>query len=225
MTSTMRITLKEMMVRQKFMRSAHRKFATSRQQPSSVTTTLQYLEPLDRYKNEKPYLINIPSEALSSGSATNESYIPYGNIIINDVRGRENSFTLDQNGFAVFHDGQQYNPSFKSSTVSRDLRRNFLGTVLEYEEYESYQLVKQKYRAATDTFLTHLLGAETTKTFGHEVRRRQHSFPNKPRGEDGTPQPIQGVHIGMLPSFLVRRGLLLDEPGSKHVTGLQSMIR
>jgi hypothetical protein len=195
--SKMRITPRTIMPLLNFVRFAKRTLTTSALHASRVTTTIQYLEPLELYKKEKPYLINIPAEALPSGLATNESYIPYSGIVMEDMRGKENDFALDHNGFAVFRDHHQHNSAFKSSNVRERLGQNFLGSSLKYEEYDDYGVVKQKYRRDTERFLTHLLGAETTKTFTHEVRKRQQSFPKKPRGEDGSPQPIQGVHVGM----------------------------
>ncbi|OAP56963.1 hypothetical protein AYL99_09075 [Fonsecaea erecta] len=165
---------------------------------------MQYLEPLELYK-EKPYLINIPAEALPPGLATNESYIPYPGIVIEDMRGKENNFTLDRNGFAVFRDDRQHESVFKSSAIRERLGVNFLGSCLKYDEYDDYAVVKTKYRKASEDFLTHLLGAETTKTFTHEVRRRQQSFPKKPRGDDGSPQPIQGVHVDFTRDWALRR--------------------
>jgi hypothetical protein len=72
------------------------------------------------------------------GLATTESYIPYFGIVIEDLRGKENDFALDQNGFAVFRDHQQHNSAFKSSSVLACLGQNFLESSIKYEEYDDY---------------------------------------------------------------------------------------
>lgn len=159
---------------------------------------MQYLEPLELYKTTKPYLINIPADVLPPGMASNESYTEYSRIVIQDIRGREDAFSLDQNGFAVYQQAHpQLRKTFPASTVDR-LRPNFLATVLSYDDFANRSMVKEKYRRASEVFLRHLLGAESVHTFTHEVRRRHQSFPAKPRGDDGSPQPIQGVHVGKL---------------------------
>ena len=141
-------------------------------------------------------MVNIPAEALPLGLASNESYVPYSEIAIEDMRNRENDFLFDRNGFGVYRDAREHKSAFPSSTVLKNLGQNFLGSSLEYEEFNHYGIVEQKCRRASETFLTHLLGAETAETFTREVRRRQQSFPTKPRGNNESLQPIQGVHVG-----------------------------
>ncbi|KAI1385932.1 uncharacterized protein F4822DRAFT_432790 [Hypoxylon trugodes] len=149
---------------------------------SPLATTLHYLDPLEIYKTEKPYHLNVPPSALAPHQKqSNEVSKAYEGILINDLRGRESDFTLDANGFQVFRDEKDH--------VS-------LNSALKYEDYENSPVVKDKYREAVKSFLVERLGAGIVIPFTHEVRRRSEVFPLLPRGTGKAPQPVQGVHVG-----------------------------
>lgn len=85
---------------------------------------------------------------------SNEQSQGYDGILINSLRGREQDFDLDRNGFQIFKDG--------SDTFS-------LAKALDYDEYTDFNTVKSKYRAAVGEFLKERLGAEKVFPFTHEV--------------------------------------------------------
>lgn len=64
-----------------------------------MKTTLTFLEDLPRYEDEKPFRFvgfpNLPQEWQS-----NCEYIDEKDISLTDVRGNENSFSLEEAGFA-----------------------------------------------------------------------------------------------------------------------------
>lgn len=172
----------------------HRAFRFSIQRYSTAiiprTTTLYYLAPLDIYKTQKPYHLNVPPSALSAGLQSNEQSQGYDGITIDCLRGRENEFTLDKNGFQIFKD---------------DGTAFSLNSALNYEAYSDFQTVKKRYREAVRRFLIERLGAEDVLPFTHEVRRRDAEFPRLPRGTGKAPQPVQGVHVDFTPRWAIER--------------------
>ncbi|ETN40800.1 uncharacterized protein HMPREF1541_05080 [Cyphellophora europaea CBS 101466] len=165
------------------------------QRASSLTTpttsaTLYYLSRLELYKHEKPYHINVPPSALPPGMQSTEKSEGYDGITVNNLRGREHEFSLDNSGFQVFRDEEK--------TFS-------LASALKYDEYADFQTVKSRYRAAVSQFLVERLGAEAVFPFTHEVRRRASVFPRLPRGTGEAPQPVQGVHVDFTPRWAVER--------------------
>ena len=96
----------------------------------------------------------MPPSALPQNLQSNEVSQAYEGIKINNIRGRENCFTLDDNGFQIFRD---------------DDLGVALGSTLTYEEYSDFNTVKQRYRQAVKDFLMERLGAEEVLPFTHEV--------------------------------------------------------
>ncbi|KAM0803107.1 hypothetical protein BDR22DRAFT_802241 [Usnea florida] len=139
---------------------------------------LWYLKPLDLYQAEKPYHINLPSQALGSHAQSNEVSHEYPGIRIKSLRGLENEFTLDRNGFQIFQDVDCGNDYFDDPDA---VRRDYYPTI--------ERLLKEK------------LGAQSAIAFTHDVRRREPQFPALPRGTGRSPQPIQGVHVDLTPRW------------------------
>lgn len=59
---------------------------------------MNFISDLDLYKTEKPY--NCRAEGL--GELTNLVFEPYSGIPVNDVRGSEHKFSLEEHGFTFF---------------------------------------------------------------------------------------------------------------------------
>ncbi|CAG8069228.1 unnamed protein product [Penicillium salamii] len=68
-----------------------------------VHTRLRYLKWDERYKREKPYQINSHIPGLSEHEKSNLSFESVAQSIA-DIRGQEDEFTLDTNGFQVLAD-------------------------------------------------------------------------------------------------------------------------
>lgn len=151
----------------------------------------------------KPFHINVPQGGIPNGTHTNEVSGPYHNIPVHDMRGREDEFSLDRQGFQVIRD-----------------RNNDVDTVLEAlspKDYPKLDLVMGQVGPAMQNLLRKRLGAESVITFAFRVssiphqelgsrltakaqfRRRHNKFPALPRGTDpNIAQPVQGVHGGQL---------------------------
>ncbi|KAL6713620.1 hypothetical protein ACLMJK_009085 [Lecanora helva] len=142
---------------------------------------LWYLRRLNTYKTEKPYHINLPARALGCHWQTNEVSQEQGDIRIEDIRGREEHFSLDTNGFQV-------------------LRAAWNG--LNHDDPDA---VRRGYYHTIECLLEDRLGARFAKAFTHDIRRREASFPALPRGTGRSPQPIQGVHVGMFTGSVMNK--------------------
>ena len=66
--------------------------------PTATTASMNFISDLDLYKTEKPY--NCRAEGL--GELTNLVFEPYSGIPVNDVRGSEHKFSLEEHGFTFF---------------------------------------------------------------------------------------------------------------------------
>jgi hypothetical protein len=122
-------------------------------------TSLFYLKPLELYQAVKPYHLNVPAWSLPPGMQSNEVSEPVHNIQITNVRGREREFTLDKNGF-------QY---FKDTDANGTERTVSLSTCLEYEDYASRSMIRERYWPEVKYFLKGILCAEEVIPFTHEV--------------------------------------------------------
>ena len=122
---------------------------------------LWYLKPLDLYRTEKPYHINLPANALGSHAQSNEVSQEYAGIRIQSLRGFENDFTLDKNGFQIFQDcvcgnGLDWSAHSASAAATSDV-------------YNDPDLVRKIYYPAIEHFLKGKLGARSAKAFAHDV--------------------------------------------------------
>ena len=131
-------------------------------QISTITNAkLWYLKPLDLYRTEKPYHINLPANALGGHAQSNEESQEYGGITITDLRNREKDFTLNKNGFQVFKDIQ--NGSLSASST------HSASTVLDSTDCDDAEKVRRKVYPAIERWLKDRLEAESVKAFTHDV--------------------------------------------------------
>ena len=122
---------------------------------------LWYLKPLDLYRAEKPYHINLPSEALGSHAQSNEVSHEYPGIRIKSLRGLENEFTLDRNGFQIFQDidcgdGSKRSLHDVSAAPSPDY-------------FDDPDAVRRNYYPTIERLLKEKLGAQSAIAFTHDV--------------------------------------------------------
>ncbi|KAK0625096.1 hypothetical protein B0T17DRAFT_261280 [Bombardia bombarda] len=156
----------------------------------SVLATMWYLTPLQEYKTTKPYVINVPQSAVPGGKQTNKASKPYHGCVMTDMRPSLGSFSLDKNGFEVLH--------------------GMTSTLATSESYDNTDRVRDIYCEEVADRLREFLGAELALTLGHSVRRRDPSFPSKPRGdkESKNTQPIPGVHVDYTPAWAFKNACM-----------------
>jgi hypothetical protein len=118
--------------------------------PNDQEVSLEYLEWQPLYAEEKPFeiLIDIPKEFVGD-KRTNLVFKKYPNERISDVRGKEDSFTLDVNGFA-----------FRTH-----------GTAMRKEEWADEHLVESKYfKEVEDLLRKELDGVDRVHIFDWRLR-------------------------------------------------------
>jgi hypothetical protein len=95
--------------------------------PTDEQSRIVYLEWQDLYNEEKPFQVfaNVPHD--STERLTNLVFAPSPPLRIHDLRGRENDFSLDRNGFAVIRDQM---PAFDIST-----KETMEGNAIPYFEH------------------------------------------------------------------------------------------
>ncbi len=74
---------------------------------ATVTASLNYTNPLDLYKVEKPFFSNIPAP---DGRQSNQVVRRYDGIDFRNIRDDPSRFTIDEHGFELFQFGQEDQP-------------------------------------------------------------------------------------------------------------------
>lgn len=89
--------------------------------PGDVETGLHYLQRLPLYEKEKPYYINWPVFDTPEVEQTNLSHERFDGIQIHDIRGEEEKFKMDVQGFQlVKHKTSLSNDDFEDDTAVRE---------------------------------------------------------------------------------------------------------
>jgi hypothetical protein len=114
--------------------------------PTDVTTTLVFLRRESKHNTEKPFKLQYdPGEGLPRTNCINEGT---NDITIHDFRGKEEDFTLEQQGFAV-----------------RSLRSK-----LEPDEFLDDDKVKSVYYDELKELVKRELGAKRVEVLEHGAR-------------------------------------------------------
>jgi hypothetical protein len=126
-----------------------------------VKGVLNYISPIA----DKPHTYNyepppgVPRQNFQDAAHT---------VTIADLRGHEDAFTLDRQGFAAV------------SHRSRETR------------FEDEAAIRDQYYAESEALLADLLGAHRVLTFDHTIRRR---LPGQTEHREGLRQPVARVHV------------------------------
>lgn len=84
-----------------------------------VDTSLYYLAPLEEYQRVKPYYVNWPVHNIPGAEQTNLSHEKYP-VQVEDVRGQEGNFKLDECGFELLnHQTSLENDDFEDDAKIR----------------------------------------------------------------------------------------------------------
>lgn len=107
--------------------------------------SLNFLERHDLYKEEKPYVLTFkPPDGFPS---TNVKLDLHEDVEVYDIRGRENEFSIDQNGFALMK----------------------LNSQLSYKDFGEDEIVSKIYLKEVADALIKRLGASQVQIFEHVV--------------------------------------------------------
>jgi hypothetical protein len=110
-----------------------------------ISTSIEHLADLELYKTEKPYAVILRQSDWNESIVTNNlQFELHNNVVVKDIRGRENEFALDTHGFAIMH---------HRSSLS---------------QFETWDDVRY-YQKETQQFLTKLFDAERVVTYDVKV--------------------------------------------------------
>ncbi|KAL1605447.1 hypothetical protein SLS60_004997 [Paraconiothyrium brasiliense] len=139
----------------------------------AVRGSIYFLNLDDRYKKEKPYAFRYPVRGVEQ---TNMRMTPTEGIRIKDIRGRENDFTFDKDGFTV-------------ANVDHGV---------SYSDFFTEQGLKSYFKVM-ECMLQSLLGAEKVHIFRHGIRKRHVEFPVSTGQPYEYDQPTSVAHIDTTP--------------------------
>jgi len=109
-----------------------------------AVTTINFIQQHTLYEEEKPYLLTY--EPPNDFPKTNVK-LDKREMSINDIRGNEQDFTIDQNGFSIMK----------------------IESKLSYEDFNDADLVKSIYLREVAETVKELLGASRVQIFEHLV--------------------------------------------------------
>lgn len=148
---------------------------------NAVVGRFNFIKRLGLYKTIKPYSIAIEIESWSGNVPRSNFQQDSVDVSVEDIRGREDQFTFDQNGFALLE--------FNSSMM--------------YEDFEDTRKLEDLYAQELGACLLQYFEAKSVRVFSILVRRRHPEFPNiEVRRTAQAVQPASRVHIDATPQAL-----------------------
>ena len=134
--------------------------------PGTVLAELNFFKPPENDEKPHNYMYAGPEPQRNFGD------IPHV-VPIEDIRGRENEFSLDKSGFQVVHAPSQ----------------------TTYEDFNDEEKIKTKYYAEIEDILKKVTGAHKVVIFDHTIRRAIPGQVDKPSSRG----PVGRVHIDQTP--------------------------
>jgi hypothetical protein len=136
----------------------------------TIDISLNYMKP---GYSEKPYFKSNTIAGVFESSNIDHEYYPHK---VTDVRGQEDAFYLDKNGF-----------EFAKHSTSED--------IIELIRNNNDEQIKKQYYPQIEKFLKERTGADRVFIFDHTVRKRDPRLRRDGRGPVGARQPALRVHI------------------------------
>ncbi|KAI2616844.1 hypothetical protein GGR54DRAFT_609055 [Hypoxylon sp. NC1633] len=137
-----------------------------------VTTVIKYLKPLALYQTEKPFKIAFDVSEIAEAQKTNHEFVDH-HISVTDVRGTEDQFTLDKNGFQFCK----------------------LPTSLRKDDFDSDEIVRSQLYSEVKELVGGLMPQGTEVVIlGHKRRERRPGFPAVVAYSIPLPHPVVYAH-------------------------------
>ncbi|KAF1810426.1 putative CmcJ-like methyltransferase [Eremomyces bilateralis CBS 781.70] len=161
--------------------------------PTTVTAELDFLKKDIKHSTEKPYKLQYdPGPDLPRWNCENVSQ---SDIPVHDIRGHENEYTLEKNGFVVL--------KLESRLVPEDF----------YDEKK----VKEVYYEEVKEVLKRERGAKRVEILEHGIRKRHEEFPISTGGDYQYLQPTSVIHIDFTPEAALESSAnILKVPSSEY---------
>ena len=138
----------------------------------TITASMNFLLRDSLYKEERPYLLifqppaGFPKQNIKLEKKTG--------LKIEDIRGREQQFSLEKNGFQITKIRSRMSP----------------------EDFDSEDLVKKVYLKEAADHVRELFGAQKVQIFEHLLRKRHEVFPISTGAPYKYNQPTSIAHVG-----------------------------
>jgi len=156
-------------------------------------TTIYFLRPDPLHKEEKPYAFRFdPGAGVQQSNFTHD---PHGGITVRNMRGSEDQFTFERNGFTVLKLPQH----------------------VPYDAYHDPQGIRA-YFVQLESLLRDHLGASHVEVFRHGLRKRDESFPVSTGNDYQYDQPTSVAHVDTTPQEA------LEEVKRQHGANATSLL-
>jgi hypothetical protein len=138
----------------------------------TITASMNFLLRDSLYEEERPYLlifeppVGFPKQNIKLEKQTS--------LKIEDIRGREQQFSLGKNGFQITKIGSRMSP----------------------EDFDNEDLVKNVYLREAADHVRELFGAQKVQIFEHLLRKRHEIFPISTGAPYKYNQPTSIAHVG-----------------------------
>ncbi|KAF4633371.1 hypothetical protein G7Y89_g4742 [Cudoniella acicularis] len=130
------------------------------EQPHNVSTTINYHIDTDDGSKPLPYIVGQPQTYYRPSKPLS--------VTVHDIRGNEEKYTLDTNGFEIFrHESKE-------------------------REFSDWETIKREYFPETEQLLKDATGATRVFIFGHQLRRKPQATDNP---ENLAREPVRRAHI------------------------------
>ncbi|KAF2736408.1 putative CmcJ-like methyltransferase [Polyplosphaeria fusca] len=140
-----------------------------------IRASLTFLKPDPLHDHEKPYRLRYdPGPGIPR---TNCTTLSQENIVIKDIRGQEDAYSLDQNGFEVVE----------------------LESELSPKAFLDIERVKDVWYDELSTMLKNRYGAKRVEVLEHGIRRRHANFPISTGEDYEYLQPTSIIHVDFTP--------------------------
>ncbi|KAK3935063.1 hypothetical protein QBC46DRAFT_424225 [Diplogelasinospora grovesii] len=137
---------------------------------STVHASLYFLQRDELHKKQRPYTFKFPPN--NGCPKSNLTHEKIDGIPVEDMRGREDQFQLEKNGFTILK----------------------VDTGLEYDDFFTHEGVNQYFRLMEEVLKTHL-GASRVDLFRHCIRKRHPGYPVSDGSTYDYDQPTTVAHV------------------------------
>ncbi|KAK0624007.1 hypothetical protein B0T14DRAFT_517387 [Immersiella caudata] len=151
---------------------------------NDISATLEFLEDLELYKTERPYILTPHGHGLDhlgdskNGQSLNTVRLINGEVVVRDIRGLgQDKFTLQDAGFGI---------------VNNETRNKTLDFMSEE--------ARKDYGRETEEFWKKELEAEYVLTYNVRLRRNGYWDPNEPvdvAARGWIDPPAKGIHVDL----------------------------
>ncbi|KAK1749797.1 hypothetical protein QBC47DRAFT_395344 [Echria macrotheca] len=152
-----------------------------------IKASIRFLRNDNLYDTVKTYNLEFRSDEIPNSNAVPDRI---DNVLVKNIRGHEQEFTFDQNGFAVLE----------------------MQTSLSYDDFADNSKIQHVYCQEVAACLLKYTGAATVQVFDVQIRRRHPDFPFPEVNFDITNQPALQAHIDASPEAVTGLIRSLNEP-------------